>query len=65
MAHEMGWQKADGKIDIERINNWCLAYGVGPEKKKFNDYKYHELPALVTQFKKVYQSFLKGISNTF
>ena len=60
MAHEMGWQKPDGKIDIERINNWCLGYGV--EKKKLNDYKYEELPSLVSQFKKVYQSYLRAIS---
>ena len=65
MAHEMGWasttlsHQGKPKVDMERIDNWCVKYGF--LHKKLNQYLYTELPRLVTQFESVYQSFLKGI----
>jgi hypothetical protein len=59
MAWQMMWV-LNGKCDIARINQWCIKYGY--LKKPFNDYLYAELPALVTQFKAVYKSYLKDVS---
>ncbi|RTL47238.1 MAG: hypothetical protein EKK39_14815 [Sphingobacteriales bacterium] len=56
MAHEMHWHNKYGKADIQRIDNWCKAYGY--KHKSLNNYTYKELPALVTQFEQVYLSFL-------
>lgn len=62
MAHEMNWELPDGKIDIERINGWCAHYGyLNKTHHRLDDYKLQELPALVSQFKKVYHSYLKNI----
>lgn len=58
-AHQMGWELEDGKADMERINAWCIKFGMF--KKPLNDHDASELPKLVTQFEKVYLSFLKGI----
>lgn len=66
MAHELGWIKettvvtAAGikpKKDYTSLDNWMLHFSY--LKKKLFDYTYAELPKLVTQFKQVYQSFLK------
>lgn len=57
MAHEMQWEK-DGRIDMDHLNNWCLAKSY--LKKKLDEYEYAELPKLVTQFEQVYKSHLKG-----
>lgn len=59
LAHEQGWKKFDGKIDMQRVNNWSEKYGY--LHKPFNDYKEAELPALVTQFEKMYIKHLKDI----
>jgi len=56
MAHEMHWHNRFGKADMQRINSWCKVYGY--KHKSLNNYTYKELPALVTQFEQVYQSFL-------
>lgn len=62
MAHECGWHNFDvskgrWKIDMKRVNNWCVNYSY--LKKELNKYSYEELPKLVTQFSKVYRSFLE------
>ena len=60
MAWEMNWVHPEThKCDIARINAWCIKYGY--LKKPMNAYLYTELPALVTQFKNVYKSYLKTI----
>lgn len=60
MAHQLHWYLPNSqKIDMERINNWCLQYGHG--HKKLNDYTGKELPTLVTQFKAVFASVLTNI----
>lgn len=59
MAHKMRWQIDGTKVDIARIDAWCRKYGA--PAKGFNDYTYNELPKLVTQFGKVYKSYLEGL----
>ena len=59
MAHQINWQDSEGIIDMKRLNEWCETYS--SLKKPLNDYKYKELPQLVTQFEKVYNHFLKSV----
>ena len=64
MAHEMGWERsvatsAKKKVDMEHLNAWCEKHGY--LKKKLDEYKYEELPKLITQFEEVYKSHLKAI----
>ncbi|KAA2245510.1 hypothetical protein F0L74_06005 [Chitinophaga agrisoli] len=48
LAIECGWTKDGGKIDIGRLNDWCIRFGAN--HKRLDDHTYMELPALVTQF---------------
>jgi hypothetical protein len=63
MAHEMGWKvQRDGAwiADMNSINSWCEKYS--SLKKPLNDFRYEELPALVTQFKQgPYKYYLTNI----
>lgn len=59
MAHYMNWKTEDGKADMGAIDSWCK--NKSKLKKPLNDHKYSELPALVTQFQKVYKSYLNSI----
>ncbi|MGY6521992.1 MAG: hypothetical protein ACXIUD_09705 [Mongoliitalea sp.] len=59
MAHEMGWTKEPGKINMEQVNGWAIKYG--PVKKKPDHMTIKELAATVTAFEKVYLKFLKGV----
>jgi hypothetical protein len=59
MAHEMGWELHDGRVDMTRVNAWCRKYT--KQKKDLDKVSEKDLPALVTVFEKVYVSFLKGI----
>ena len=68
MAHEMGWHLPNSKsqnsnskpkVDMARLDAWMVKSSI--LHKKLNQYQYKELPALITQFERVYQSFLKGI----
>lgn len=62
MAHEMHWELPSGKIDMKRVNGWVANYGyLNKTHHSLNQYRQNELPQLVSQFKNVYQSFLKGI----
>lgn len=58
MAHELGW-KFRGKVDLRRVNGWCEKYGY--LAKPLKAYTESELPALVTQFEKMYAKELKSI----
>ena len=58
MSHEMGWRVA-GKIDMLRVNNWCIAKG--KFHKKLNDHNIQELTELVSQFQIVYEKHLKTV----
>lgn len=57
MAHEMNWRLPTGKIDMKTVNGWCRKYGY--MHKPLDDYEYAELPALITQFEKMYIQFIK------
>jgi len=59
MAHEMGWELPDGKVNMDKVNAWCIKYG--SPKKSLDQLKAKELPGVVTAFEKVYLSFLKSI----
>jgi len=60
MAHEMGWELPGGKIDMKRVNSWCLKYG--SFKKRLDDHNYKtELPILVTQFVNAYEYHLTSV----
>ena len=61
LCYEYGWVKfSEAKkrhqVDFDRLDAWMFRYGY--LKKKLNQYKYAELPALVTQFEKVLESFV-------
>lgn len=58
-AHEMYWEKADGKVDMKRVNDWCIKYS--GKNKPFNQFTVDELPTLVTQMEMTFQSFLNGL----
>jgi len=60
MAHEQGWKLPGSKINMAKVNAWCMKYGA-PVHKPFNDYNEIELPALVTQFEKMYAKHLSAI----
>lgn len=59
MAHEMRWQHPDGSADMQRLDAWMRTSSY--LHKPLRHYRYAELPTLVSQFEKVYISFLKGI----
>ena len=62
-AREMGWSKKnpEGKVvaDMNRLNEWAIKYGY--LHKKINAYHYDEFPILVTQFEKVYKTYLNKL----
>lgn len=62
-AREMGWVKTGqgGKLvaDVLQVDKWCLTYGT--IKRKLDGYTYNELTVILTQFEKVYKSFLNSI----
>lgn len=60
MAHEMHWEiPGTTRVDMKRINGWCIKYS--GQNKPLDEFKYKELPTLVSQFEIVYRAFLKGI----
>lgn len=60
IAHEMNWhKKGTHDVDMQRIDGWCVTYG--RFKKKLNQHTYSQLPALLTQFKTVYDSYLLSL----
>jgi hypothetical protein len=54
IVHELGWELPGGKIDWARLNEYLNKYGY--LHKALNDYKYEELPTLVTQFENLQRS---------
>ncbi len=60
MAHEVGWKiQGTDKISMKDVNAWCIKYG--HKHKKLDDYKYEELPALITQFETMYKQYLSKV----
>ena len=58
-AHQMGWELEGKKIDMQRVNDWCVKYGY--LHKELNDYTLAELSKLVWQVETAYKYYLKGI----
>lgn len=56
---QMGYKTPDGKSDMERINAWCIKYS--QYHKTLSEYSINQLPQLVTQVEKVYQSFINNL----
>jgi len=59
MAHEMRWELPNGKVDMQRLNNWCVKHT--PYHKPFNALTEAELPKVVSIYQKIYDAFLKGL----
>lgn len=59
IGHELGWKKENGKIDMVRVNEFCVKRGHG--HKSLNEYNVKELPKLITQFEQLIKSqYAKG-----
>ena len=50
----------DGKADMVKIDDWCVQYGY--LHKGLNDYRAKELPKLIAQVERVYESWLKKVN---
>jgi len=59
LFHKMGYKLETGKINIERVNQWCITYG--RFHKELNDHTYNELTAVLSQVEIVYKSFLNTL----
>ena len=60
LAHEMGWELPESrKVNMERINAWCNKYT--KHKCDLDDIPNSELGAVVTNFEKIYEDFLKTL----
>lgn len=58
MAHELRWELANGKVNMERLNQWLIKYT--PHKKTFNMLTEDELPMVVSVFERMYKGYLKS-----
>lgn len=59
IGHELNYCKpGTTKIDMERVDEWCLKYG--KFKKKLDHHNYHELVELVTQFKEYRRHYMEN-----
>lgn len=59
MAHEMQWKLPSGKIDMERVDAWCIKYTAAHQP--FNEINDKHLPKVVSVFTKMYNEFLKAV----
>lgn len=59
MAHEMRWEQPNGKVDMERLNNWCNKHT--PYHCDFNKFSEAELTVVVSIFEKLYKNYLKTV----
>ena len=59
MAHEMRWELPNGKVDMERLNKWCVKSTKA--HKPFNQIPEEDLSKVVSVFEKMYKSFLKSL----
>lgn len=59
LAHLRGVTTPAGKVDVERVNQWCIKYG--KYKKALMDHTTEELSLVIWQMEKVTTDFLNGI----
>lgn len=57
---KMGYTTKQGKADMKRIYAWVEKYGY--LHKPLNKYTYNELPTLVSQAERVYNSFIETVA---
>lgn len=59
-AHLIGWKDpATGKADMKSVDTWCKDYG--KFHKSLMEHSVEELPQLISQFEKVFKSYLTHI----
>lgn len=58
-AHEMMWELPGGKVDMERVNNWCVKYG--QYHKELNAHSLTELSDIIVQMEKAYRHLLRSV----
>ena len=51
LAHELGWEQADGKVNQDTLNQWLLKYGC--LHKPLAEYTVKELPQLLSQLENI------------
>lgn len=56
ICHEIGWETPSGKVDFSRLNAWLLKFGY-LHKANLNEYKYNELPTVVSQFEQLQRHY--------
>jgi len=59
LAHKLGWQvvhNGQAKADMKAVDDWCQHYG--QYNKPLQEHSYKELCNLISQFEKVYASYL-------
>jgi hypothetical protein len=59
MAYQLGWRIDNGKIDMKRLNDWCIKYSY--LKQPLNKYTAAELPKVVTVFETMYTQAIKKL----
>jgi len=59
MAHELNWENTYGKVDMKRVNDWCINYGY--RHIALDQYNENDLPQLVSAFENMYLKHLKGV----
>jgi hypothetical protein len=59
MAHEMRWELGSGKVDMVRLNAWCVKHT--PSHTVFNSIPVKDLPKVVSIYEKMYNEFLKRL----
>ena len=59
MAHEVKWQSPNGKVDYQRLSNWCKKYS--PAHKCYKQQNSKELAETVTSFSKLHIQTLRKL----
>lgn len=59
MAHELHWKLPNGKVDMDKVNAWCIKYT--SSHKPLNEISIKDLPKVVSIFQKMYKEFLNTI----
>lgn len=59
MAHEMRWETKTGKVDMGRLNAWCVKHT--PSHVDFYAIPVKDLSIVVSIYEKMYNEFLKRL----
>lgn len=58
-AHLLKWENADGKVNMNKVDSWCIKYGY--KHKALQDHTTEELTMLVSQFERMVKQRLNSI----